>query len=217
LLELPLVRPLGHEEPGEEVARWGLETLAELTEEGTLALLLARPGYEAAFVQAFLDAGLPFALVLPQGLAAYEPPASLHQAVDAGRALLLSPFQPDWRPPSRQENPLLAHAQAFARGLAHALLALTPLDEPPAPGQPCFHPPQRELRGCEAYAGPEAFFLRLAESQTPTATVQIAPSPAPEPESPPLTPEEILATLAAGGRIPEDLAQRIRNRKPPSN
>ncbi len=215
LLELPLVFPLAEtaQVPTEDAA-WVLDTLMELAYEGALPLLVARPGVDAGWIKGLLASQAPFALVLPQGLAAYQPPPGLQEGMNAGRVLLISPFQPEWSPPASSSNPLLSHAVQFARALAHALLALTPPAEPPYLQQPCFlapnapvHPPYRP------YPGPETFFLTLAELASAPSTPQTAttpsPEPSPEPESPPPTPEEILQTLARGGRIPEALARRL--------
>ena len=214
LLDLPLILPAADAPVDDKNAAWTMETLAELTAEGALALCIARPGLDARLVKAFLDASIPFALVIPQGLAAYEPPAGLKRALDEDRVLLISPFQPEWRPPEAGPNTLLPHAAAFARALAHALLALTPLSTPPFPQQPCFTPPDAAgMEHAEPYAGPEALFLRLAESGAAAASPP-APSPAPPPDLDldPITPEEILETLTQGGRVPPALAARLRHK-----
>ncbi len=213
LLELPLILPLGHD-GNETRAAWALETLADLTSEGVLVLFVARPGLDAQGIQAFLKAGLPFALVIPQGLEAYTPPAGLQTALDAGRALLISPFQPTWQPQSRTTNPMLPHAISFAQTLAHAWLALGALASPPAAGQVCLCAP--ELSGTpscpQPYQDPEALFLLLAEATTPIHQNH-TPTPQPAPERPPLSPEEILQTLTLGGKIPAALAARLKTGK----
>lgn len=208
LLDLPMVLPVADAPPAN--ADWALETLAELTAEGALALCVARAGFEAQAAKAFLDAHMPFALVVPQGLAAYSPPAGLQQALDANRVLLISPFQPDWQPPDSGPNPMLPHASGFARALAHALLALTEPAPEPASGQPCFSGP--DCVGCErcpdVYQGAESFFMRLAEADAPIPTTTAT---APRPDLPPPSPEEILSTLTQGGKIPPALAARLKN------
>ena len=215
LLDLPFILPLADTTVREEVATWALETLAELTAEGALALFIAQPGLNARLVKAFLAAELPFALVIPQGLAAYEPPASLKQALTSERVLLISPFQPEWHPPETDDNPFLPHAQTFARALAHALLTLTSLQTPPHPQQPCFQPPTTAaIEHAEPYLGPETLFLRLAEISMAPSLPQSSPvSPRPEPDLEPISPEAILETLSLGGHIPPALAARIRGKK----
>ncbi len=214
LLELPLILPVDETPIDEAGEAWVLSALTELTEEGALALFLAQPGLHARLVKAFLDASIPFVLVIPQGLAAYAPPAGLRRALDEERVLLISPFQPEWKPPAKGSNPLLPHAAAFARALAEALLAPSPLQTPPFPQQPCFYPPAAApIAQAEPYAGPEALFLRLAESRTPAASIQTPPPPPPnQPELEPVSPEAILETLTRGGRVPPALAARLRKK-----
>ncbi|HEY80119.1 MAG TPA: hypothetical protein EYP25_10570 [Anaerolineae bacterium] len=214
LLELPLILPADDAPADEAGEAWVLDTLAELTEEGALALFMAQPGLHARLVKAFLDASIPFVLVIPQGLATYAPPSGLRRALDEERILLISPFQPEWKPPAKDANPLLSHAATFARALAEALLTLTPLQTSPFPQQPCFYPPAAApIEHAEPYAGPEALFLRLVESGAPAASIQTAPSSPPnEPELEPISPESILETLTQGGRVPPALAARLRQK-----
>ena len=218
LLDLPLVLPVAGTPPDEAAVAWVIEALSDLAVDGALPLLTARSGFEAQLARAFLDATMPFALVLPQGLGAYTPPAGLQQALDEDRVLLLSPFQPDWQPPTDGENPMLPHAIAFAEALADAWLALSG----PVPGhpsqQPCFRRPEMpETADCSSvYEGGEALFQRLMETAMavpPGVSISAAtPEPVsePEPELAPLTPEEILSTLAQGGHIPPALAARLK-------
>jgi len=218
LLDLPLALPATAAPLDAPTEAWTLETLAELTAEGALALFIARAGFDARGVKAFLEAGIPFALVIPQGIAAYEPPAGLQKALDEERVLLISPFQPHWQPPARSENPMLPHASDFAKSLAHALLAPgAPLPHPAA-GQPCFRGPgvADEERCPDVYDGAEAFFLRLAEAAAPIPLTPTAAAPTPDPDLPPPSPEEILSTLTQGGKIPPALAARLKN-KPQTN
>ncbi len=213
LLDLPMILPVADTPPEAATADWALETLAELTAEGALALFVARAGFEAGAARAFLDARLPFALVIPQGLVAYAPPAGLQQALDENRALLISPFQPDWRPPVHSENPLLPHASGFARALAQALLALTPAIPEHPRAQPCFHGPDITApQSCrDEYPGAESFFLRLAEAAATISAETPHRRPAPQPDEPPPSPAEILSTLTQGGKIPPALAARLKN------
>ena len=210
LLELPRILPLAAP-PDARTEAWALETLATLATDGALPLFVARAGLDARGIQAFLQAELPFALVIPQGLGAYQPPAGLQAAINAGRALLLSPFQPTWQPPARQENPMLVHADAFARALAHAWLALGAPAAPPAAGQVCLCAPEAApLPHCpRPYENPEALFLALTEAASAPPTNHATSKPAPPPDLPPLSPEEILQTLAQGGKIPAALAARL--------
>ena len=211
LLDLPMVLPVAETPPAD--TDWALTTLAELTTEGALALLIARAGFEARAARVFLDAHAPFVLVVPQGLAAYSPPAGLQKALDENRVLLISPFQPDWQPPHNAPNPMLPHASGFARVLAHALLALTGPAPEPASGQPCFRGP--DCADCErcpdVYDGAESFFLRLAEAAAPIPPITTTTTPTPHPDLPPPSPEEILSTLTQGGKIPPALAARLKN------
>jgi len=214
LLDMPMILPAAKTPPNAATETWLLDALAELTAEGALALFIARAGFEARCVKAFLDVGLPFALVIPQGLAAYAPPAALQQAVADDLALVISPFQPDWQPPDSGPNPLLPHAIGFARTLAHALLSITPPAAAPCERQPCFRGPDvPAIEHCpDAYEGPEALFLRLAESLAqPHSLQKSAPTP-PQPAPEPISPEEILETLTKGGHIPTALAARLKKR-----
>jgi hypothetical protein len=215
LWDMPTLLPVAGTQPDEEAIVWALDVLADLAMEGALPLLIAQAGFEALAVRTFITAGVPFVLLVPQGLAAYVPPAGLQQALDEGRALLVSPFQPDWRAPAEGENPMLPHAVAFAHSLAHALLALSPPAFAPAPEQPCFRwPGLTDGSSCpDVYGDAEFFFLRLAESAAsgpPDVIVAAAQASAP-PSAEPIDPAEILETLARGGDIPPALAQRLRN------
>ena len=216
LLDLPAVLPVADAAPDERTVAWALDTLADLAAEGAVPLLLARSGFEAQLAKAFLDTGIPFTLVIPQGLAAYAPPAGLQAALTAGRVLLISPFQPRWQP-AQNGNPMLPHAQAFGMALADALLLLSAPVPDHADSQPCFRAP--DVEACEkcphGYTNIEQFFTILAEISADALVIRDeAPTVAPaEPELPPLTPEEILSTLAQGGRVPPALAERLK--KPP--
>lgn len=214
LLSMPMVLPVA-QTPTPTLSDWGIETLLGLALENALPLFIAQPGFHAQAVKTFLDAGIPFALVMPQGLMQYTPPASLQQALDEERLLLISPF----RPMSSKDEALLPHARIFARALAHALLALSAPDFDPAPGQPCFHGPDMpDSPHCqEAYRDAESFFLRLEESAQPVAASIMTVTSAPIPELPPLNPDEILGTLAQGGHIPAALADRLRQLSPSSS
>ena len=213
LLDLPLALPVSPTTPGDDEAAWALETLFDLIQEGASALFMARAGFDARAVREFLEAELPFVLVIPQGLAAYAPPPGLQRALEAERVLLVSPFQPGWSPPAQGQNPMAPHAHSFACALAHGLLALAcPLPHR-AEGQPCFR--RADVSGCEdcrVYEGAESFFLGLAEAAAPAFSGSAASptqSPSPEPETP-VDPAQILETLARGGEIPPALAARLK-------
>ena len=211
LLEMPLLLPVAGTPPAEKAVAWALEAFAELIAEGALPLLIARAGFEAQLARAFLDAEMPFVLVIPQGLAAYTPPVGLAQALREERVLLISPFRPDFAPPPVSENPLLAPAVDFARALAHAHLTLALPAPAAAAGQPCFRWPELTAgEGCpEAYEDAETLFLRLAESVAPHPPgVMVTASQPPIPTAP-VDPAEILEILARGGDIPPALAQRL--------
>jgi len=164
LLDLPLALPAAGAPPDDDALLWALETL--VASEGALPLLVARSDFEAHLARAFLDSAVPFALIIPQGLGAYTPPVGLQQALDAGRILLVSPFQPGWQPADNGDNPMLPHAADFARSLAHALLLLSGPAPEHAADQPCFRGPNVTAEaGCpDVYEDEEAFFLRLAET-----------------------------------------------------
>lgn len=214
LLDMPLVLPIAETPPDAAAESWALDTLADLAGEGAMPLFIARSGFEARIVKTFLETAIPFVLIIPQGIAAYTPPAILQQALKNGTALLISPFQPDWRPVDSEPNPLLPHAVNFARALAQAHLCITS----PAPesyaGQPCFCKPDiSAAEHCpDVYGGPEALFLRLAESLAPTGSIQTSSPPPSEPAPAPVSSEKILETLARGGHIPEALAARLKKR-----
>ena len=216
LLDLPMITPLANRTPTAESETWALETLLELIDEGALPLIVARTGVEARLVKALLAINAPFALSIPHGLASYQPPERLQAALNQGRVLLVSPFKPDWLPAAAEPNPLAPHAMHFTRALAHALLALTPLQTPPFPQQPCFRWDSCQESRCEVYAGPEAFFMRLMESDLPASQTQPSSSPSTtDSTSTPLAPEDILTILAQGGSIPDALAARIQSRLNP--
>ncbi len=213
LLDLPLALSVAETPPDEAAIIWALETLADLTAEGALALFVARVGFDARLVRMFLDAEMPFALVIPRGLNAYQPPTGLQRALDAGRVLLLSPFGPDWRPAADGEAAISPHAAAFARALAHAWLLLSAPAPQPAPGQPCFCAPSVVDENCpDIYDGAEGFFLRLAEGVAPIPPGVNVSAPQPPPAQEPVDPTELLETLARGGRVPPALARRLKHR-----
>lgn len=213
-LDMPLIMPAAGASPDAAAESWALDVLTDLASEGAMPLFIARPGFEARLVKTFLETALPFVLLIPQGIAAYTPPAVLQQALKNESVLLLSPFQPDWRPPDSGLNPFLPHAVRFARALAHAQLCITPPAPETPEGQPCFcRPGIPTSEHCpDAYNGPEALFLRLAESLEPTHPIQTSALPASEPALEPISPQEILETLAKGGHIPEALAARLKKR-----
>ncbi len=214
LLDLPTVLPVAGASPQETAVARALDALADLAAEGAAPLLLARSGFEARLAKAFLDVGIPFILVIPQGLAAYVPPSGLQRALDAGQVLLISPFQPDWTP-AGSDNPMLPHAEAFAIPLADALLLLSAPAPEHTATQPCFRLPG--IEACEncpnCYTNTDDLLVALAEIPAPLPANQPAAPPVEpiESELPPLTPEEILSTLSQGGRIPPALAKRLKN------
>lgn len=226
LFELPTVLPLAGDPPDEDATRWASETLLDLSVEGALPLLIARPGLDAALARALLQAEAPLALVVPQGLAAYQPPPSLAAAVDAGRCLLLSPFRPD-QPPA-EPNPLASHAAVFTQAVANALLIVTPPHpEGLLPEQPCFlRPGLPKTLGCQSYySGPEDLFIHLVEIPAaaaaanqaapstltlPELTLPSAPPGAPHPPRNPPDPEALIRQLSKLGHVPEAMKARLR-------
>jgi len=219
LLDMPTVLALAGDPPDEEAGAWAIETVMELAQEGALPLAVAQSGLDAAIVSALLAAEAPLALVLPQGLASYTPPAALTSAIEAGRVLLLSPFRPEWTPPVGESNPMLTHALGFAQSLANALLIVTPPHpQNLLPEQPCFlRPGIPKTIGCQSYySDPETLFLRLVETPV-AAAIANAPRPAPRPAptappAPSLDPEKLIDQLSALGNVPEAMKARLRNR-----
>ncbi|NOX61454.1 MAG: hypothetical protein GXP42_05850 [Chloroflexi bacterium] len=234
LLELPMVLALAGAAPDEEAAAWATETLAELMEDGALPLVMARPGLDATLARAFLDSQAPFALIVPRGLATYDPPPALRAAVESARVLLLSPFRADWSPPSSGPNPLLPHAAFFAQALAHALLIVEPPHpEKLLPQQPCFlRPGIPKTVGCQTYySDSESFFMRLIEApleaapylaesapsyaSAPTAASSIPSSPtdAPSAPEPTIDPDALVELLSQTGAVPEVMRERLQGRR----
>lgn len=218
LLELPAILALCGDDGDEEAITWIVETQAALAYEGALPMAIAQPGADATIVRALLQLELPLALVIPQGLAGYQPPAALNIAIEAGRALLLSPFRPDWSPPDEPPNPMLPFAADFAQALANALL----LASPPYPRrwfakQPCFlRPGIAEAPGCQRYySEPEDLFLQLMETPVGTAVIE-APPLAPQTATPPsdaepqLDAETLIEQLSELGNVPEAMKARLR-------
>ena len=220
LLDMPTALALAGSPPDEEAGVWAIEIVMELAQEGALPLAVAQTGLDAALVHALLAAEAPLALVLPRGLASYTPPAALTSAIAAGRALLLSPFRPDWTPPTNGANPVITHALGFAQALANALLIVTPPHpQNLLPEQPCFlRPGIPKTVGCQSYySDPETLFLRLVETPTAAAIANAPPppeTPAPaSPPAPPLDPEKLIDQLSALGNVPEAMKARLRDRE----
>lgn len=222
LFDLPTILPLAGDPPDADATAWTSETLLALSDEGALPLLLARPGLDASLARSLLQTEAAFALVLPQGLAAYQPPAALAAVIASGRCLLLSPFRPDQ--PAAEPNPLLPHAAVFAQALANALLIVTP-PHPQGllPEQPCFlRPGLPKTLGCQTYyADPEDLFLRLIETPSAAALANQPALTPPEPAlseapslPPPPDPEALIRRLSELGHVPE--AMKTRLRQPPT-
>ncbi len=227
LLDLPLVLALAGDAPDEAAVEWTCAALVELSGEGALPLAVARPGLDTSLVRVLLHMEAPFALVLPQGLLDYHPPANLAAALAAGRALLLSPFRPDQAPPE-PAKPLLPHAAAFAQALAHALLLVTPpYPTGLLPEQPCFlRPGVPKTVGCQRYyTTPEDLFLELVETPAEAAeanagdplpaldlpaVVESAPPLPAAPVEPPVDPEALIDRLSELGNVPDSLKARLR-------
>ncbi len=222
LLDMPTVMAFSGEEPDEEAMAWATDTMLELAHEGAMPLVVAKTGLDARLMRAFLDVEAPCTLVFPQGLASYTPPPALDTAIRAGRALLISPFRPDWSPPPGKPNPMLPHALGFAQALANALLIV----EPPhplnlLPEQPCLlRPGIPKTIGCQSYyTDPEELFLRLVETPADAAAANLAPQqPSPSsdaaPVVAPLDAEKLISRLSEMGNVPEALKARLRTSKP---
>lgn len=217
LFELPTILALAGDPPDADASVWTIETLLSLADESALPLAIARHGLDADIVRALLAAEAPFALVLTQGLAAYQPPAALAGALAAGRALLLSPFRPD-QTSDDALGALLPHAAAFAQAFANALLIITPPHPSDLlPEQPCFlRPGLPKTLGCQTYyTDPEDLFLRLAEIPAAAAAANLSFSPEPPPPPPPPPPpapdpETLIARLSELGHVPEAMKERLR-------
>lgn len=82
----------------------------------------AAPGVDTAAHTAALADGGATVVVLPQGLLTYEPPKTIHQAADGGKAVILSEFSPDspWQP----------HAAVTRNATISALSSLVCVIEP---------------------------------------------------------------------------------------
>ncbi|RME83528.1 MAG: hypothetical protein D6775_07850 [Caldilineae bacterium] len=224
LLELPGILPLAGEKIDEEATTWTVATMLDIAAEGALPLAVARPGLYAALVRELLAREAPLALVVAQGLAVYRPPAALKAAVDAGRALLLSPFQPVWAPPQARANPMLPHAATFAQALAHALILVSPpYPSGLTPEQPCFlRPGLPKTVGCQTYyEDPAQVFMQLIEVPAAAAAAN-APDIAFEEPQPrhtieaesPLDPDDLIERLSQLGHVPEAMKERLRRRQP---
>lgn len=228
LWEMPLIKAMVGDSPDPEVSDWTLRTLQMLAFEGALPLLVARSGFAAALARQFLQEQIPFALVIPQGLALYTPPPALQSALAAGRVLLISPFPPD--KPAPQPNSLLPATLRFAQTLAHALLIITlPFPGDLFPEQPCFlRPGLAKTIGCQhEFIDAEDLFLQLNEIPriaAPYLTPDPTPAPTPpdpallptDPPPPPPDPEELIQQLSQLGHVPDILKQRLR-RNPGAN
>ncbi len=213
LLDMPLVRPWAGE-ADEEAGAWCVGVLQELAAAGALPLLLARPGLDALVVRRLLAEQTPFALVLAQGLAGYQPPPALKQAVEEHRALLISPFAP-----SKASSPeLRGPTSAFTQALAHALLLLAPpYPAPLLPEQPCFLRPgiPKTVACTTYYVNAEDFFVHLLERPAAAQAAlaeAAAPAPPPAPPAEPVDPEALIAQLERLGHVPEAMKQRLRSR-----
>ncbi len=226
LLDLPAVLPWAGVEVDDSAAAWTTETLLELAAEGALALLRAQPGLDAVLARALLHAQAPVALILAQGLGAYDPPPGLAAALEAGRCLLLSPFPPDQTPAPAQAQAWRGHASHFAHACAHALLLIAP-PYPAAlwPEQPCFlRPGAPATVGCRAdYSDAETLFLRLMEAPAAAAAAHTPLPPAALPDAPPaalpeapIDTDALIQRLSELGSLPDALAARLRTRRPPS-
>jgi len=222
LLEMPMVMACSGDDPDDKASDWTIETMLELAHEGALPLVVAKSGLDSKLIRAFLEAEAPCTLVFPQGLASYTPPASLNSAILAGRALLISPFRPEWTPPPNKPNPMLPHALGFAQALANALLIVTPSHPTNLlPEQPCFlRPGIPKTLGCQSYySNPEDLFLRLVEIPTNAAAANLASQLPPPPQDtqpvdPPLDTEELITRLSEMGNLPEAMKTRLRTPKP---
>ncbi len=213
LLELPKILPVADTTPEAHTLMWMQEALIELATEGSLPLLVARTGYDAQLAKVLLKMEMPFGLAVPYGLGAYTPPDRLKQAMEQGRVLLISPFQPEWHLlASVQHNPILSHAVDFARALADAWLVGTTSVPQHHKEQPCFCRDKcSDDKYCHQYKTAENCYRLLVERTAP-----LPPGVTSELESgsgrelPPLTPEEILSTLSQGGRVPPALVARLK-------
>ncbi|MCO6449985.1 MAG: hypothetical protein J5I90_04280 [Caldilineales bacterium] len=215
LLELPTVLALAGTDDSEETQSWAGEVLVDLAAEGALPLLVDLPAHQP-LLSRLLEVEAAVAIVMPQGLAAFRPSSPLQTAIDSGRALLLSPFRPDWTPPAGQDNVMETHASAFAQALAYALILLSPpYPTNLLPQQPCFlRPGIPKTVGCQTYYDDaESFFLALSEIPAMAAPFvsESAPTPQPQPlAEPPLDAEKLINRLAEMGNVPEAMKARLR-------
>ena len=221
LLDMPTVLAFASDDPDEEAILWTIDTMLDLANEGALPLMVAKTGLEARLMRSLLESDAPCTLVFPRGLASYTPPSALDSALRAGRALLLSPFRPDWTPPPSGVNPMLPHTLGFAQALANTLLVVDPPH--PAnmlPEQPCFlRPGIPKTLGCQSYyTDPEELFLQLIEIPSSAAAANSSQQSTPPHDTPlpeaPLDTEELISRLSEMGNVPEALKARLRISKP---
>ncbi|MCP4168503.1 MAG: hypothetical protein GY759_21780 [Chloroflexi bacterium] len=222
LLDLPAIMACADTAPKEEVVAWTVQTLFELAGEGAAPLAVARAGLDTDIVKAMLQVEAPLLLVLPRGLAEYQPPGTLRAELEAGRVLLLSPFDPEYSPPAGKANPMLPHASSFAQALANALLLISPpYPQNLTPEQPCFlRPDTPKTVGCQQYyTDPESLFLALTETPTAAAMANVPHPPASPQEVPipeaAIDPDDLIDQLSALGNVPEAMKTRLRAPKSP--
>ncbi len=134
----------------------------------------------------------------------------IQKLVDAGRLLITSPLPPDHQGQPALETVLRHVALAAATrcigfsspdetaSLTRPTLALVPNSE------------QREnAPHVEVAKEPTDVLSWMADLTVPTPQAENASPPSAPPEEPPLTPEETLNILKAGGHVPEALRKRL--------
>ncbi len=191
----------------------GAEMLAEavslLLGEGMLG---APWGSEAAaaIVAEMASSGGEAWLFVRQGLGALSLSPPVARLVESGRLLLLS-FLPPAAPPNPRWQALLAETEAAAADMlihgGEKPPAFVPLSGTRAFWLHAGPPPAASPRGWEVLDAPASLLEGLPAPS--------APAPRPEggtPEAevePSLPPEEVLALLGKGGRVPEKLRRRL--------
>ena len=95
LLAKPAAAVVGARDPSGTGARLASDCAAFFAAEGIAVVSGGAHGVDSRAHLAAIAADGGTVIVLPQGLLTYDAPAAISRAVDAGRALILSQFQPD--------------------------------------------------------------------------------------------------------------------------
>ncbi|HUW60439.1 MAG TPA: DNA-processing protein DprA [Candidatus Bathyarchaeia archaeon] len=122
LLAKPAAAVVGARDPSNAGARLASNCAAFFAAEHIAIVSGGARGVDTRAHLAAIHAGGKTLVVLPQGLLTYDAPAAISRAVDAGRALILSQFQPD--------SPWETHAAVTRNATIGALARLVCVVEP---------------------------------------------------------------------------------------